>query len=80
MGITLLLVLRFGQIRMFLKAHTIIFLISYILYIGGPFRDSNFRQNTIYKATALEMKSDPTSFSKIVSKGSLNSLYNYNDV
>ena len=80
MGITLLLLLQFRQIMMFLKAHTINFLILYMLCIGRPFRDSNFRQSLRYIATALEMKSDSTSFSKTVSKGSLDSLYKYNDV
>ena len=35
MGITLLLVVQFGQIRMSLKTHTIHFLILYILCIGA---------------------------------------------
>ena len=78
LGITLLLVLQFGQTRMFLKDHTMKVSILYILRIGGPVRDSNFRQNLKHIATVLEMKSDPTSFSKTVSKGSLNSLNNYN--
>ena len=64
MGITLLLVVGFGQIRMFMKVHTIFFSILYMYIEWGPFRDSHFRHNARYKAFALEMKSDPTLFQK----------------
>ena len=64
MGITFLLVVQFGQIRMFLKANTIYFSILYMLCIGGPSRDSKFRYSTRYIAMALEMKSGPTLFQK----------------
>ena len=51
---------QFGQMSMFLKAHASNFLFSYMLGIEGSLRDSNFRKNARYIATALSMKLDTT--------------------
>ena len=60
MGINLLLVVQFGQMRMFLKAYTFKLLFIYILGTESALRDSVFRWNARHKATALEMKSGST--------------------
>ena len=60
---------------MFLKTYTLKFSCVFILGIDSLLRDSNVRNNARYKATALEMKSDPTLFLKTVSKGRLEGLH-----
>lgn len=47
---------------MFLKTYILKFSCVFMLGVESLLRDSNVRNNARYKATALEMKSDPTLF------------------